>query len=309
MEELPELLFDSILRDRGKTILAVYEPTGRRMKGSYGCLKQCWRKSVDGARDLVMIKTPRFSTTPHDTFYKEALLQQFLYKALLKRGVQGIIPRVYDIFRCGDDSAFSMEYIDGVDALTFCLRHETPETVWFSLLFQVAMILQRFREEFHFEHRDCKWTNLWVRTVPVEYTWAGYTYKAPFQVVFLDLGLACLGDGDRNALLNLGDGYYHAKDACPKEGRDMYQLLSSFWSSPSFRSICSQTTKEWIVQALSPNVASILEKTGSYDLSYVLGREEEFVRAGLEPAPMLETICRLSPISVAEPSLQSGGRT
>ena len=79
------------------------------------------------------------------------------------------------------------------------------------------------------DHRDLKADNLWIRPIPIDYsiTVGGkkWRLRAPFQVVILDFGFACLGNEEGNAIVSLSDGIVPKIDPCPKEGRDLFHLL------------------------------------------------------------------------------------
>jgi hypothetical protein len=73
------------------------------------------------------------------------------------------------------------------------------------------------------------------------------TIKFPFRIVFIDFGYACEGgvqDVRHNSLLP-------PIDPCPKDGRDVYQILASIWSSKGLRGILKNTIwGNWIKQKL-----------------------------------------------------------
>jgi hypothetical protein len=77
-------------------------------------------------------------------------------------------------------------------------------------------------------------------------TWKGkeYTVTFPFRIIILDFGFACL-----NNTVDVKDGLPRL-DVCPKEGRDMFQLLVSLWNIPVLRHSLDSSWGEWIRKAI-----------------------------------------------------------
>jgi serine/threonine protein kinase len=202
-------------------------------RGGYGNISRIIRSPPLGE---LCIKTPHksdFSLCP------EALLQWVASQALKTAGIHGAIPHIYDIFQYAGETRFTMDFIGGVSAVQAVVDAADPDKIWLQILAQVSLILGFLEERIHLDHRDLKADNLWIRQAPVSYhlTVGGIAWRleAPFQVVILDFGFACLGGADGNATVSLSDGLLPKIDPCPKEGRDLFQLVASMWSIPIVR--------------------------------------------------------------------------
>jgi serine/threonine protein kinase len=148
-----------------------------------------------------------------------------------------------------------MEYVNGSSALEYIYTSSHPEKTWYQVIAQAALILGFLEETINLDHRDLKADNLWVCERPVTYHLrvGGVKWKlqAPFQVVILDFGFACIGDNTGNAKVSLSDGIIPKIDPCPKEGRDLFHLVTSLWSVPLIRNKMSKEFKEELESLLS----------------------------------------------------------
>ena len=189
-----------------------------------------------GPTQPLCVKIPK---NAQNSICAEALVQWICSRALAAAGIHGAIPQVYDIYRFVDQTRFTMEYIEGKSAIDTLYTSPTPDTTWLQIFAQAALILGYLEEHVRLDHRDLKADNLWIRPKPVSYTLkvGGVTWHidAPFQVVFLDFGYACIGNEDGLAAVTLIDRELPLIDPCPKEGRDLFQLLGCVLSIPAVK--------------------------------------------------------------------------
>jgi serine/threonine protein kinase len=175
----------------------------------------------------------------------------------------GAIPHVYDIFQYVGETRFTMDYIKGVSAVEAVGTAANPDSTWLQILAQVSLILGYLEEHIRLDHRDLKADNLWIRATPVDYkiTIGGIKWhlKAPFQVVVLDFGFACLGNDDGHATVSLSDGIVPKIDPCPKEGRDLFQLIASMWSIPAIRFRASKEVNAAMEKLLAHKGSSYID--------------------------------------------------
>ena len=218
-----------------------------------GHVKRCsidYGQRIDNGGHGVITKikrTPTLNTelcvkSPHKSDFSlcpEAVLQWHTSNTLKAAGIHGAIPHIYDIFQYAGETRFTMDYIDGISAVQAVIESADPDSILLQILGQVSLILGFLEETIFLDHRDLKADNLWIRSVPVDYSLkvGGIVWKlkAPFQVVVLDFGFACLGDSTGNAVVSLSDGIMPKIDPCPKVGRDLFQLIASMWSIPAIR--------------------------------------------------------------------------
>jgi serine/threonine protein kinase len=206
-------------------------------QGSHGKIQLCYRSPAPQPRlgeysvGSLCVKLPE----PKEySLCSEAILQWKAAEALEVRGIRGAVPRVFDIFQYAGETRFSMEFIDGVSSLQYVAESEEPHITLFQILAQLCLLLSILQTDLHLDHRDLKADNIWIQKKSTYYSveLRGKTYRiwAPFQVVLLDFGFACLGGEDGRAILNLSEGVLPPLDPCPKEGRDLFQFLASLLS-------------------------------------------------------------------------------
>ena len=241
---IPKELITGDLRDSTGAKRCKLEYREAINNGSYGFIQRVLRNGVS-----CICKRP---VQKGDEFASEAIVQLLASRALESRGINAI-PKVLDIYRYISETRFTMEHIIGRSALQEVYDSIDPDTTLLQILAQTCLLLAVLDETIHLDHRDLKMTNLWIRKVAVDYrVRVGSTIwrvAAPFQVVILDFGFACIGDGYGKAVVNLGD-VIPDMDPCPKDGRDLYQCIMSLKSINEVRGRLSpamqDTLKTWV---------------------------------------------------------------
>jgi serine/threonine protein kinase len=146
------------------------------------------------------------------------------------------------------------------------------------------------------DHRDLKGDNLWIRRDhPVSYTveladGTSWHLESPFQVVILDFGFACIGGADGRAIVNLSDGILPRIDPCPKEGRDMFQLLASFWFKECVRERISAVGAAEVEGMLGSRAAAKAAEEEDLRWAYNDVSERGFRWPPLEPVRLLKRL-------------------
>lgn len=217
---------------------------GQLDHGSYGNIYLAKRNDLP-----VLVKQSRMVEM---SLLQEGVLQYLAYKVLEQEGIPWAIPKVYDVFWKDNQICFSMERIVGVGVEEWFSSTNNPDLDTFLLLAQISLILATLETHLNLDHRDLKASNLLLKHEPCAFrvklkdsTW---TLRAPFTVVVLDFGFACLGSEVMRGkpLVNLGDGVLPPMDPCPKEGRDIFHLLVSLLGLPVFRDAISKRLHEKI---------------------------------------------------------------
>jgi len=251
-------------------------------QGTYGVIKLAKRNGK-----MVAVKRPT-GAAAKDSLIAEGIVQWLAAKVLVQEGIPGAIPEVYDIFRHSDHIRFSMEYIEGQSALEAIYTSFDPDRTFIQCLSQVCVILSILDNQIHLDHRDLKMTNLWIRRKPIRYG----GLEAPFQVVVLDFGFACIGNGEGVSVVNLGDVIPDI-DPCPKDGRDLYQCIMSLWSVKEVRSRLSTTmqaeVKTWI-EGVKGGSTRIAESSSSLEWTYMLTSHPSFSYNLLRPENLLKRL-------------------
>lgn len=198
--------------------------------GSYGNVHKAKRGEI-----YVLLKQPRMTEM---NLLQEAVLQHLAYKTLETEGMRWAIPNVYDVFWNGNEVWFSMEWIHGWSLQDWFGNLTTPDVDILYLIAQLCLILATLETHLNLDHRDLKTSNLLIKkepcTIHVKLQDSTWTLHSPFTVVVLDFGFACLGSEVLRGKpwVNLGDGVLPPMDPCPKEGRDMFHLLTSLLGLP-----------------------------------------------------------------------------
>jgi hypothetical protein len=99
---------------------------------------------------------------------------------------------------------------------------------------------------------------------------------------------------DKNGLCNK-PAKFTKDDKCPKEGRDIFQFILSFWSNKHFREKCSVPLQNFIESIILPKYSTISKKLNSFDWSYLVTRNVDFSYPQLEPSIFLQTILEKYP--------------
>jgi serine/threonine protein kinase len=288
---LPKEKLGVLVDVSGNTICKL-EYGGILFEGGYGILHKCKRKDVHA-----IVKKPK-----GDIYLGgEALVQWLAHSTLKKKGIEGAIPEIFDIFVSGDHICFSMEYISGQFPYHLLAEVANPEKVFLQILAQACILIYHLEKELSLDHRDLKANNLYIRHQPIEYRIEApggkrFCVAAPFQVVILDFGFACIGE-DGMTKINLAKKILSDRDPCPKEGRDLFHLLTSFWSIPSIRDKMNQGFREQIDKMLATpkkNYSKITQKFKETDWVYLLTSDPAFTFPTLSPLYLLEQISKMS---------------
>jgi serine/threonine protein kinase len=164
----------------------------------------------------------------------------------------------------------------------------------------VSVLLLILEKEMNLDHRDLKANNLFIREEPIDYTLdisgVSFHIQAPFRVFILDFGFACIGNGHGISQVNIAPGIFSSTDPCPKEGRDIFHLLTSFWSIPTIREKMSASTQaevdDWLTKD-NKNFSRLARKFKQTEWVYVVTSNPEFSYPKLSPMSILKRIGEL----------------
>jgi len=194
-------------------------------------------------QSIVAIKRPKY---PQVDLFMEALFQWRVHDCLEEYGLGFSIPQVYSIikFKQSGDIWFSMKSYKAALLSTWCLHNIKKDGKLFTLLLlQISLVLEVMENILEVDHRDLKVNNIMVVDEKCEID-IGQAKKLvfPFHIVFIDFGYACAG---KIIDMKTSDGIPPI-DMCPKEGRDMFQILVSLWRIQGLREILEQRWGAWI---------------------------------------------------------------
>ena len=260
-------------------------------EGGHGILQMCTRTDLSGMKMEMLVKKPKTSTY----LGSEAILQWIARHMLKPYKLQSAIPKVYDIFTKGSETRFSMEFIKGDFPYVYLANVSNPDQFFYQILLQAAIVLFLLERDLLLDHRDLKANNLYISETPVDYTvdlsGVSYHVKAPFRVVILDFGFACIGNESGVTSINIGSSVFPMTDPCPKEGRDLFHLVTSFWSIPSVHErMSAETCAEvdgWLTKE-KRDYSKLAQKFKSPEWVYVVTSQPEFTYPKLAPLAILE---------------------
>ena len=244
---LPKCCIQGNVRDSSGKLLFSLKAKGELGKGTYGQIDAFYKKDPSGEESVVAIKRPRDS----GNILTEALVQWYLGRKLSSYGIPPCIPTVYDIFLYKPTNTiwFTMDIFEPLLFSQWCVKKIPRHPELFPMIMvQISLLLEVFQKDALVDHRDLKVNNILIvdkqTTFPIRWEGLDTTITFPFRIVIIDFGFACI-----NNTIDVKDGLPKL-DVCPKEGRDMFQLLVSLWNIPTIRHSLDTTWGNWIRNAL-----------------------------------------------------------
>jgi len=244
---LPVCCIKGIVRDgKGTELfrLKAKEPLG---KGTYGQIDAFYKTLPSGKETVVAIKRPRDT----GNILSEALVQWYLGKRLAAYGIPPCVPLVHDIFVYKPTHTiwFTMDVFTPLLFSKWSVNRIPSHPELFPMIMvQLSIILEVFQKDALVDHRDLKVNNMLIveeETVfPVTWKEKEKSITFPFRIIIIDFGFACI-----NNSVDVKDGLPKL-DVCPKEGRDMFQLLVSLWNIPILRQSLDARWGEWVRRTL-----------------------------------------------------------
>lgn len=223
-------------------------------KGTFGQIDSFYREDVSGTT-VIALKRPNKQSV---NLLLEGLFQWNLHNSLINFEIEFSVPKVYDIFvdKITSSVWFTMEAFKPICLASWCIGI-TDSNTFLLLMLQLSLILEVFQKEFHIDHRDLKANNILIveQKVSITIVWNGVKREMmfPFRIVFIDFGFACNGTSldirEKNGIPLL--------DPCPKQGRDIFQILVSLWKIKDIRRNLESSWGSWIRKKLSTVVPEV----------------------------------------------------
>lgn len=266
--------------------------------GSYGNLYSIQREG-NGMKQTAILKQPRLAEM---NLLQEGVLQHIAQVTAEQEGIGWCIPKVYDIFWRDQKVWFSMEYIPGLSVLQWFEKTSRPDIEFLLLLAQVCLCFSSLELNLGLDHRDLKLDNLLIKQEPCNLTVriqeSEWHLTAPFTVVILDFGFACLGSKTLRGkpVINLGDGILPPMDPCPKEGRDLFQFLTSCLRYDIFTKKISNQLHSQIDKWLSIGTKSygpMARRWSTENWTYLVASQRDFAVPSCCPLNILKDLLPL----------------
>lgn len=296
LSDLPSCNIKGEIYDSSGTFickLVAQKPLGG---GTFGQVDAFNRISPEGST-VVAIKRPKFHAM---NLLTEALFQWKVYNDMEEFGLSFCIPQIHDIFlfQQSRDVWFSMEAFEPVFLSTWCAKPENHH-VFHLVLLQIALILEVLENELRTDHRDLKINNIIVAdeptTINIEWNAQPRTIHFPFRIVFVDFGFACCSDVIDMKQEDMIPGL----DPCPKEGRNMFQVLVSIWNDANLRKDLESSWGEWIrrrIMNIVPSVSNVdllTQRFRTLDWMYTLTDTKEFRAPLCAPRKIIRDCMRI----------------
>ncbi len=273
---LPTVSETGVLKSMTGKVLFTLKGIEELGSGTFSFVEKYKQIFPDGKESIVAVKRPRGRECD---FLLEALLQWHLHRKLKDFGIEFCIPEVYTLFlhKPTGDVWFTMQAYEPFLLSQFCVKEmNTTSSAWTTfalLMLQLALVLEVIENEMGIDHRDLKVNNMLVVETPtrVSVTWKGKDriLTFPFQIVLVDFGFSCW----RGTLDIKNDDGLPPLDACPKEGRDLYQVIASLWHIGSLRTMLEDGWGSWIRDRLGPDEHHLVH---DLNLMYGITDSKEF---------------------------------
>jgi serine/threonine protein kinase len=242
-------------------------------------------------------QTPRSRTKTYEEEVNAILYEAYIHAVICKvferAGYPNSVPYLHEVCAISKDGTNStlptnidnvwlvMELLQGTTLEKFLkntLRvgeFAINDNVILDVILQIAFYLKLLQENLHFNHRDMKINNVfvrnhsgaWTRSIPVPTLGS---WRCKNDVVLIDYGFACISCGPgapnpRATLLGAGSWFCQEHD-CMKYGRDLGQFLFSIHCHFPFEKYFSP----WLVSILK---TSMTAKKGALSIDVLKGFE------------------------------------
>jgi len=269
---LPQCSIKGIVKDINNTLFSL-KPKNALGGGTFAHVDAFYRLAETSVK-VVAVKRPKH---PQYDLLTEGLFQWKLHNDLAEYGISSCVPCVYDIFtyKPSGDVWFTMEAFDPIMLSYWCVKHVSTIPKLFPLiLLQISMILEVLEKAFNIDHRDLKVNNMLIVEEKTTFgiVWEGKRKEIifPFRIIIIDFGFACLGK-----YLDIKCDGLPPIDLCPKEGRDIFQVIISLWSIQVLRVALEAEWGSWIRQRIHIGTISFSE-TRTHDWMYNITEDPEF---------------------------------
>ena len=175
--------------------------------------------------------------------YQEAILHTLAFHCLKYFNLTKVIPEIYDIVQINNEIVFTMEaFPEAITLSDFLIKNLKKDNFlcFIEILAQIALYMLPLQSVLYFNHRDLKSDNILVDELkPVKHVLKFgnkiITVRGGSRAILIDFGFSCVGYEIGGANILSGGPSLPPLDACPKDGRDIFHILSSLYSFEIFR--------------------------------------------------------------------------
>ena len=200
------------------------------------------RSVVNSTTSHLYVLKKQLKNTDGDCLFQEAILHIIVYNCLQYFNIYKAVPQLYDIVRHNGETIFTMEaFPEAINFSDYLLQNFSYMNThcFVEILAQIALYMIPLQSILFFNHRDLKSDNILIEFSPVthnlNFRGKKYTVRSRCRAILIDFGFGCIGfENGGSPIINSGS-VLPAIDPCPKEGRDIFQILMSLYSFQAFR--------------------------------------------------------------------------
>lgn len=258
-------------------------------------------------KEYVVMK--QLKNVADESLHQEAILQILVYHCLAYFNIHGVVPQVYDIIRYKGQTVFTMKAFTNAKNFStfllenFALPHQKRQLYFVEVLAQIALYMIPLQNILYFNHRDLKSDNILIEEVPTKYvlSFRGKTYTvcSNFRAIIVDFGFGCVGvETQGSSILNAGS-VLPSIDPCPKEGRDIFQILTSLYSFNIFRDNLNPALQglidRWLTIGKTHYTEQSVQNMENEEWVYSITSGSFFSAPGCSPSAILADISQQYP--------------
>lgn len=258
-------------------------------------------------KDYVIMK--QLKNVTDESLHQEAIVQILVYHCLAYFNIHGVIPQVYDIIRYKGQTVFTMKAFTNAKNFStfllenFTLPHQQRQLYFVEVLAQIALYMIPLQSVLYFNHRDLKSDNILIEEVPTTHVLTIndkiYTVKSNFRVMIVDFGFGCVGfETQGYSILNAGS-VLPSIDPCPKEGRDIFHILTSLYSFNIFRDNLNPALQKlidrWLTIGKTQYTEQSVQNMENEEWVYSITSGSFFSAPGCSPSVILADISEQYP--------------
>jgi len=279
---LPQCNYKGQLFDASGTFICSFKPLKSLGEGTFSYVDKFSRTDASGISFSVALKRPKCADI---NLLYEALFQWKLHSELEEYGLGYTVPKVHDIFldKRTKNVWFTMDCFQPIVLSQWCISQlaiSEHQHYFILLMLQIALVLEVYDTALRIDHKDLKLDNLIIvdEPVTVDVSWKGENKNLtfPFRVVLIDFGFAC-----KEYTIDLKWVDIPPLDPCPKEGRNIFQVLVSLWNIQPLRYSLERSWGQWIRERISSTIPTyptlrMTESNKDLDWMYTFTDDREF---------------------------------
>jgi len=235
------------------------------------------------------------------SLFQEAIIHTIVFHCLEYFNLTKVVPRVYDIVKYDSETVFTMEAFPlSITFSDYLVQNfaKLNTHCFIEVFAQIALYMLPLQRILFFNHRDLKSDNILIEQTPVkhEILFKGkkYIVHASIRAILIDFGFGCIGvEHSGTPILNSGS-VLPAIDPCPKDGRDIFHILTSLYSFNLFRENLNPGLKilfdKWLTVGEKSYKDGVIRNENDPEWIYSVTSGSFFSAPGCSPSAILDDI-------------------